>query len=152
MVKTTLEKGKGLILGKLWNIILIEGNLQIRIRIFLYSNKEELIEKDDCFSKANYSSRKNYSIESAILEKRIIFDNSLITLKLTVYNLTDLKSYYNRQLPNLGSIIKEFVGCNGEVMRLFMKIMPKFHYYVCTSYRVSAIFYGRERIELAGTG
>ena len=39
------------------------------IRICLPSQGEEIIENDDRFSKANYRSRQNYSIESAILEK-----------------------------------------------------------------------------------
>ena len=83
-------------LGKLRNLQLIEGDLQIMIRMFLYSEEEEIIEKDPRFSKANYSSRKNYSIETAILEKRLIFDNSMINIENTIYTFTDLKAYYNR--------------------------------------------------------
>lgn len=77
-------------MGKLCNITLIEGDLQMMMRLYLNSEKEELIETDSCFSKANYGSRKNYSIKTALLEKRLIFDNSLITTKPTVYALTDL--------------------------------------------------------------
>ena len=67
LVDTTLEKGKGPIVGKLRNITLIEGDLQIGIRISLNSRKEKLIENDSKFSKANYGSRKNFAITSAIL-------------------------------------------------------------------------------------
>ena len=63
-----LEKGKGPILGKLRNITLIEGDIQINMRIQLSSGGEEKIEKDSRFSKSNYGSRKNYAIESAILQ------------------------------------------------------------------------------------
>ena len=66
IIETTLEKGKGPILGKLRNITLIEADLQIGMRISLNSEKEELIENDERFSKVNYRSRKNYSITSAI--------------------------------------------------------------------------------------
>ena len=45
LVEITLEKGKGPILGKLRNITLIEGDLQINIRICLNAKSEELIEK-----------------------------------------------------------------------------------------------------------
>ena len=100
-VDTSLEKGKGLVLGKLQFITLIEGDLQINMRIHLVSNKEELIENNNCFSKANYSSRKNYYIETVILQKRLIFDNSLIKMKPSIYNFTDLKSCYDRQLANV---------------------------------------------------
>ena len=64
-----LGKGKGMILGKLRIIILIEVYLQYIIRIYLSNISEELIESDKRFSKSNYGSRKNYSIEIAILEK-----------------------------------------------------------------------------------
>ena len=90
-----IGKGKGLVLGKLRIITLIEANLQFIMRIFLGDDIEEMIEDDNRFSKANYGSRKNYSIESALLEKRLIFDSIILTCKLTIYNLTDLKSCYD---------------------------------------------------------
>ena len=76
-----IEKGKGPVLGKLRNITLIEGDLQMMMRHHLYSENEEMIEAGAQFSKVNYRSRKNFSIETALLEKRLIFDNSLITTK-----------------------------------------------------------------------
>ena len=66
LVEMILEKGKGLIIGKLRSITSIEGDLQINMRIHLRADKEELIENDRRFSKSNYGSRKNYSIETAI--------------------------------------------------------------------------------------
>ena len=93
------------------------------IRIYLLSNGEEIIEKDNRFSKANYGSCKKISIEPVILEKRLILDNSLLLTKHTVYTLTDLQSYFDRQLPNLGSIIKESVGCSRNAIELFTKLM-----------------------------
>ena len=103
---------------------LIEVDLQLLMRIFLLSEEEENIENNERISKANYGSYKNYSIESEILEKRLIFDNSLLITKLTIYNLIDLQSYYNRQLANIGSIIEESIGRNRNVIKLFIKIMP----------------------------
>ena len=91
-----LEKGKGPIIRKLRMIILIEGDLQILIRKYLRLESEELIESDKRFSKANYGSRKNFSIEIAILEKRLIFSNSILSNKHAIYNLTDLQSYYDQ--------------------------------------------------------
>ena len=92
----TIENGKGLILGKLRIIQLIEADLQLLMRIFLLAEDEENIENDERISKANYRSRKNHLIKSAILEKRIIFNNSLLIIKPIIYNLTDLQSYYDR--------------------------------------------------------
>ena len=94
------------------------------MRMFLYSEEEEIIEKDPRFSKANYGSQKNYLIETAILEKRIIFDSSMINMQNTIYAFTDLKAYYDQQLANLGSIIEESVGRDRNAMIMFAKILP----------------------------
>ena len=85
-----LSKGKGMIIGKLRTITLIEVDLQLLMRIYFEDSHEEMIETDKRFSKSNYGSRKNYSIESTILEKRLSFDNSMICGKKTIYHLTDL--------------------------------------------------------------
>ena len=66
------------------------------MRIFSSAEDTETIENDDRFSKANYGSRRNYSIETAILEKRLVFDHSMMNKKKTIKNLTDLKSCCNR--------------------------------------------------------
>jgi hypothetical protein len=68
-VEVTIEKEKGLVLEKLWNIQLIEVDLQLLIRICLRLDGEELIEKDQRILKVNYESRKNHLIELVILEK-----------------------------------------------------------------------------------
>jgi len=91
-----IKKGKGPRLGKLRNLQLIKGDLQIMIRMFLYSEEKEIIEKDPRISKVNYSSHKNYSIETAILEKRLVFDSSMINMENTIYTLTDLKACYDQ--------------------------------------------------------
>ena len=91
-----LGKGKGWIIGKLRIITLIEADLQFIMRMFLGGDEKELIEEDNRFSKANYGSRKNYSIESAMLEKRLVIDNSLLSGEPTMCHLTDLKACYDR--------------------------------------------------------
>ena len=71
-----------------------------------------MIEKDERLLKANYGSQKNYSIESAILEKRLIYDSCLLQNAPSIHNLIDLQLYYNHQLVNIGNIIKESVRKN----------------------------------------
>ena len=66
-----IEKSKGMALGKLRIITLIEADLQCVMRMCLGDEDEEMIENDTRFSKANYGLRKNYSIETALLEKKI---------------------------------------------------------------------------------
>ena len=87
-----LGKGKGMIIGKLRTIILIEADLQCAMRVCLDydDDEEEKIESDDRFSKSNYVSRKNYSIETTTLEKKLTFNDSLLSGKLTTCHLTDL--------------------------------------------------------------
>ena len=48
------------------------------MRMRMGAEKEELIESDEQFLSANYSSRKNFSIETAMLQKRLIFHYSLL--------------------------------------------------------------------------
>ena len=75
------------------------------MRICINNRIRKKIEVDPRISKANYGSRANYSIENALLKKRIIYDHSTLLYQCTIYNITDLEAYYNRQLPNMGSII-----------------------------------------------
>ena len=121
------------------------------MQIYLKSDKEEMIEKDQCFSKVQYGARKNFSIEIALLEKQLVFDNSLIETKPTIYTLTDLQSCYDWQLLNIGSIVEEAVGRNRYAMKLYTKLIPNFRYYVSTVFWVSTNFYEGEDKNLAGT-
>ena len=146
IVETTLEKGKGPVLGKLRSITLIEGDLQLNMRIHFQAEQEELIENDSRFSSANYGSRKNYSIETALLQKRLVLDKSLIEMKPTIYNFTDLQSCYDRQLANVGSIVEESVVRNRAAMKLCTRIMPQFKHFISTGYGVSDNFYGGDEM------
>ena len=69
-----------------------------------------MIESGIFVSKANYQSRKNFSIESEILEKILVFDSSMLTNKLAIYYFIGLQSCYNRQLVNIREISEESVG------------------------------------------
>ena len=50
---------------------------------------------------------KNYSIETALLENILVFNNSLILYKNNIHYLTDSKLHYDRQLVNIGVLIEE---------------------------------------------
>ena len=119
-----LGKGKGMILGKLRIITLIKEDLQYIMRIYLSDKKEEIIESHNRFSKASYGLRKKFSIETAILEKRLVFDSSMLSNKPTIYHLTDLQSCYNRQSANIGGILEESIGRDRKAMKLITKIIP----------------------------
>ena len=91
-----IEKGKRLIVGKLCIIQLIEADLQLLIRILVNNRNKFKIEIDQQIVKSNYGSRLDYSIEDAILEKQLVFDNSIVIRQYNMYNMTNLQSYYNR--------------------------------------------------------
>ena len=54
-------------------------------------------------------------------------------------------------MANIGSIIEEAIERVHYAMKLFIKVMPNFKYYVCISYGLSNQFYGRESYKLTGT-
>ena len=64
--------------------------MQCMMRIFLGDEVEEMIENDNRLSTANCGSMKNYSIESALLEKILKFDSSMLSGKSTMRTMTDL--------------------------------------------------------------
>ena len=76
-----IEKGKGPMIGKLRTIQLIEADLQMIMRICINNRNKYKIESNSRVSKANYLSRLNYSIETAILEKKLIYNASSINLQ-----------------------------------------------------------------------
>ena len=80
------------------------------MRFFLGCRNKGSIKKDPRLSKFNYRSRRFYSIDEAILEKRLIYDISRYNKQLTINVITNFEVCYNQQLCNIGSIVKEFVG------------------------------------------
>jgi len=82
------------------------------MRIYIGGRNNESIEEDTRLSKFNYGSRANYSIETAILEKRLMYDVAVRDGRSMLYNISNLKACYDRQLPNLGYVVQEAVGVN----------------------------------------
>ena len=58
------------------------------MRMFLNIRNKGRKEKVQRVSKINYGSRPGHSIEDAILEKILVFDNSLVTGNHNVYAMT----------------------------------------------------------------
>ena len=73
-------------------------------------------------------------------------------MKENIYDLTDLKHCYDRQLPKLGSIIEESDGRNRNAMLLFTRIITVWKRCNCTGYRISTNSYGKLDNNMAGTG
>jgi len=147
-----LEKGKDSITNKFQTIQLIKANFQLIIRIFLNNRNSKNIENDTRLSKFNYGSRANYSIETAILEKRLMYDVAVRDGKPMLHNISDLKACYDRQLPNLGCMIEEAVGVNRDASKIFAAVLPIMKHHVCTDFGISKTAYGNSREKLGGTG
>ena len=77
---------------------LIEADLQLIIRIIVNTQNKNIIELDNQISKYNYSLRMYHLIESTILKKRLVYNNSMLNGNIMIHNMTDLKSSYDRQL------------------------------------------------------
>ena len=54
-----------------------------------------------------------------------------------INTITDLEAYYDRQLPNLISIIEELIGIDRNTIKLITKVLPIMKHSVCTSFGVS---------------
>ena len=79
-------------------IQLIEADLQLLMRISVSARNKGRIEVDEIISKRNYRSRSGYYMQDKILEKRLVFDNSLVTGRHNIYALTDLQVACDMQL------------------------------------------------------
>ena len=65
------------------------------MKILVNHRNKFKIETDPRIAKYNYGLIPHYSIEDTLLEKRLISNNSLLKGKVTICNITDLKSYYD---------------------------------------------------------
>ena len=90
-----LEKEKEPILGKLRTIQLIEADLQLIIRIFIRERNDENVAIDKRISKYNRGSRRYYSIDILILEKRLMHNATIRNSQLTIYTTCELKACYD---------------------------------------------------------
>ena len=122
------------------------------MRVFLGCRNKGSIKKDQRLSKFNYSSRQFYSIDKAILEKRLLCDISRYNKQPTVHVITDLEACYDRQLYNIRSIVEESVGIDQERMKLTIKVLPQIKHYMCTGYGISLNSCGSEKQQIGRTG
>ena len=82
------------LLRKLRIIELIKGNFQLITCMHTRLRNDRNIE-DKRLSKCNYRLRRHYSIESGLLEKRLLCNTSKCTGESTMHLLSCLESYYN---------------------------------------------------------
>ena len=122
------------------------------MRILIGGRNDKNLELNQRLSKFNYGSQCNYSIETAILEKHLIYDLAVRDGKEMMHTISDLKACYDRQLPNIGCMVQEAVGVEREPAKLFAKILPIMEHHICTSFGISKTFYGSKTYKLGGTG
>ena len=66
------------------------------MRIAVSTRNKGNIKRDVRLSKSSCRSRLGCSVENEILEKILVFNNSLIIKKHSVYAIINLKAYHNR--------------------------------------------------------
>ena len=84
-------------------------------------------------SKHNYGSRQGCSIDSDLLEKRLILDLAKKTEEICAHATSDLEACCDRQLPNIGGIVEELVGANREAIKLITKVLPRCKHFIRTT-------------------
>ena len=151
MIDTMIEKGKRPYIDKLRIIELIEGDLQLIIRIYVGLRNDRNIQKNKNISYFNFGSRKNYSIKSALLEKRLIYDSSKYNNEITIHLLSDLEACYDRQIPSIGGMVEEAVGVDRRAIMLITKIIETMRHHISIGFRISKASYGGPHEKLVGT-
>ena len=146
------RKEKGVILEKLRIIELIEEDFQIIIQMYVGLRNDKNIKNGIRLSKFNFGFRKQYSIESTLLEKRLIYDISKYNNEPTIYLLSDLEACYDWQIPAIGGIIEEALGVDRKAINMITKTVLTFRHFVCTGFGISKESYGGKYEKLIGTG
>ena len=82
------------------------------MRITIRMRNSENIKTNKALSKFNFSSRRNYLIDTVLLEKYLMYNTSIKSRDLYIYNTMDLEMCYNRQIPKVSGLMQEAVGVN----------------------------------------
>ena len=69
-----------------------------------------------------------------------------------MHAITDLESYYDRQLVNLISIILESISIDRKAIKLIMKVIPAMTHCIWMGYRISINAYRSKSERTARTG
>ena len=131
---------------------IMESDLQLLMRIILRLRREENYEDDKRASKYDHVSRKGCSIESSLLEKRLIFD--LVKKAEEVFSCTacDLESCYDIQFPNKGGIVEESMRSNRGSIKLSTKMLPKCKHCIGTTHSANINYCGGSAEDFGVTG
>ena len=102
------------------------------MRIFINFRNTGAIERDRRLLKYSFGLRKGYAIDEVLLEKCLFYDSIMRNNKKAITRITDLEAYYDRQLPNIGRIVKESIGIDRKAIKLITKVLLRMKHYVCT--------------------
>ena len=108
------------------------------------------IESDERVSKSNHGSSLWHLIEDTILDKILVFDNSVETENHEIYAITDLQACFYRKLYKIRSILKESIGVETKSIQLMNKTLPIMEHRVSTVFGTRKEFHGGRRSILAG--
>lgn len=69
-----------------------------------------------------------------------------------MHMLSNCEVCFDRQLPNIGCMVKEAVGIERKLCVLFSKLLPTFEHHSCTRNKRSKYHYRGSKMYLGGTG
>ena len=98
---------------------------------------DDNIKNDERLSKFNFGSRKQYSIESALLEKRLLYDMSKYNNEPTIHLLSDLEVCYDFQIPAISRMVEEALGIDRKAITLIAKTIATFKHFIYTGFGIS---------------
>ena len=78
-----------------------------------------------------FGSRKGFSIDTALLEKRLICNAAIKSTGPMMHNISDLEACYDCQLPNIGCLVQELVGVRREASKLFALVLQGITKHAC---------------------
>ena len=147
-----IEKVKGNKTSKLRVMQITETHLQSLMREFLRFRIKENYENEKRILKHDYGSRKGYSIELVLLEKRLIFDLVKKAEEVFSYTACDLESCYNIKFPDKGGIVEESMGSNRRSIKLSTKMLPKCKHCIGTTHSANIDYCGGSANDVGVTG
>lgn len=147
-----LEKGKGNVLGKLRTIQLVEGDLKLVMRVLVTLRNSKRAEKSNRLSIYNFGNRKNFDIQTALLEKQLIKDSATVNNLPILHYLDDRQACYDRQLPDIGLLTERSFGMNVNEAVMLCDALKKFRHFISTGHGIACQSYGGQNDLLGGTG
>ena len=138
-IAVMLEKGKGPRIDKLRIIQLISADLQLLMRVIILPGAEAVYHEKK-LNESQYA-RKKTTVMSALVEKRLMIEQSKLTREDSMWVVSDMTACYDRHIKEVGEIVLASHGVNRDGAALLLKTLGEMRTHVQTEYGVSKNHY-----------